>query len=187
MKPEPKPKPKPKPKLLVLSKPTPMQLVVMGICALVLIGVVVMMMPGAPPDPDALAASALGSGNAKAKAKAASQLAMLQGKKVVPLLRKLAKESKDGEVVVVAVSTLSDRHSMENLPIFFVAMDHPEKSAREAAYKAVLKIYDGKLPGNLKYDVEGPTENRAKVVVKLQEIYKEQSEKTAPPNPSPEP
>lgn len=165
----------------------PMYLVILGVCAIILIGVLWMTFSGGPPDPDSLAATALGSGNVKVKAKAASQLSMLQGKKVVPLLRKIAKESKDGEVVVVAIGTLSDRHEMANLPFFYAAMDHPDKAAREAGYKAALKVYqgslpDGTLPGNVKYDVEAPPEERAKAVQKLQEIYKEEEENPAPRN-----
>lgn len=148
----------------------PIHWIALSACALILIGILVLSFSGGPATPETLAARSLQGGDAKARAHAASELSMRQGHKIPPLLRKLQAESKDPEVVVIAINSLSDRHDMENLLLFYDGLGNADKSVRKASLKAVLKIWGGTIPGGLTYDVEDSPEKCAEIGRKLAEI-----------------
>lgn len=152
----------------------PLQWVILAVCVVILLGIVMMRFSGGPPDPDAMAAQALKGGTAKEKAQAATQLTMLKGKKVVPLLRKLAGESQEPDVLIVALNGLVAAEDTESFPLLYKSMNHAEKKVREVAWAGVKTMNAGApLPGGLQYQVDDTADTRAQVVNRLQQLYED--------------
>ncbi len=169
-------------------------LVILSAGALILVIILVWAFSGGTPDPVALAAEALNpSSTSPRRVAAAKQLAKLtelgkadraRGKgvpeKVAELekgavagLRRVVNDSQDPAVLAVAIDGLSAANDTGNILLLYAAMDHENREVREAAFKFVLRLNGGTLPHKLNFEVDGPKDQRDKVMKRLRDIDKE--------------
>jgi hypothetical protein len=118
-----------------------------------------------------LVALALSAPTLEERMRAAVKITMLKDGDALPQLRRLAAESKDPEILVITVNCMNDFNDMQSMPLMFAAMNHPEQPVREAAFKFVLRFYDGALPKKLTYQVDDPPEQRAQVASALKHFF----------------
>jgi len=147
--------------------------VLLGACSWLLSG------PGVP-TPGRLAAKALSAGKPDERVQAVVELTLLQNPESCPQLRRVASESKDPDVVVVAINKLASANYKEYLPVFLDTLDHDEQRVREAACAAVLMG-----PGRAELDGAGyraadPPAERGQASLRLKEIVKNLGQRKNP-------
>src|SRR5688500_9483093 len=107
--------------------------------------------------PASLAARALTASDQKERVEAARGLAMItQFHEASPHLRRVAKETKDPEVLIITLNALTALVDTGSLPIFFKSLENPEEEVRQTAVEGLLQFYSGSLPDNLEYEVDDP-------------------------------
>lgn len=118
-----------------------------------------------------LTADALSAAVPAERSRAVVELSMRKEPETREALRRLAAESMDPEVEVVALTTLAERNDRASLPLFIAAMDNPEEAVRVVAHRGVLRFYGGALPDDLQYSPKDNPDERSRVTSKLLEIY----------------
>jgi len=129
------------------------------------------------PTAGGLAAKALSAGKSEERVQAAVALIMIQDPQALPQLRRLAAESRDAEVLVLAMNKLGSVNDFESFPLFLEALDHADKPAREAAYAAVLKRRGPAELESAGYRASDPPETRGPAVLRVKEMVIETDQK----------
>lgn len=152
---------------------SPKYLIILGVLVVALVGYLIWaFMLGGPPSVDALAARALSAADLNDRKRAAVDLSTVDDRQAaLPHLRRLAQESKDPEVLVIALHRLVVLGDRESFPLVFNALNDPEEDVRRQAYADALFIFGEALPNNLEYKVDDDPEARARVAAKLKEIH----------------
>jgi len=145
-------------------------LVTLCVCAAACAGFYIWNRPYIP-NASNLLARALSARQEDDRVNAVVELATLTEPEVGAQLLRVANESRDPKVQVAAIIALSARNTRSNLPCYYKAMNHEEKTVRQAAYAASLKYWGSGLPGNLTYEVDDPQEKRTEVTSRLQDLY----------------
>jgi len=123
------------------------------------------------PSPDRLAVKALSDKELREKVNAVVEMSMIKAPDPTPQLRRVLKETTDPEVQAQAITALAFRLDSESTSQFYAALDHASPKVRQAAYAGVLRFHGGGLPEELQYSADAPSEDRAQVVRRLQEIH----------------
>src|SRR4051812_30351904 len=80
-----------------------------------------------------LAAKASNGEKLEDRRSAAMELTMRDSPEVLPQLRHLVKESKDPEVITIALAGVAAARDREDLSLFLSNLEHPNNKVREAA------------------------------------------------------
>ena len=160
----------------------PLYLIALAVLTSILVGSYVWSSLGGPVGPAKLAQRALSAVDPKDRVRSTVELSLVKDPKALSELQRLATDSKDPEVLIIAIGSLAVTNDHENLPLFYTAMNHTEKQVREAGLEAALRMHFGVLPENLKYHVDDPEIYREEVTRRLQTLY---AEKKNQPRPGP--
>lgn len=155
--------------------------------AVVLLGLALWVyLPRGGPDLAGLAKVALISKKGGAKKEneesieAVKRLAVLKEAKAMPHLRRIAAESQDPEVQIIAINGLVFSDDPESRLTLYEAMDHQAEAVRAAAYDALMNMGGGGLPEKLEYRPNDPEASRKKVTDRLRELLKDPSLRVPP-------
>jgi len=124
---------------------------------------------GGPLSEKALAQRALSAGTKEERLLATDEL---RGRQATADLRRVAAESKDAEVLTLALNYLWGASDGASVPVYYAAMKHEDKGVREAGLRGAQKLYGEILPGKIEYQVDAPPEEREQAVSKLLDFYK---------------
>jgi len=101
-------------------------------------------------------------------------------------MRKIADESKDPEVIAIAIQTLDNVSDLEGLPRYFAALENESPKVRELGWLAI-KGHFPYLAGGLVFSPNAPLESRTAVVGELKKrlevLNTQPSTKSATPFP----
>jgi hypothetical protein len=125
------------------------------------------------PTANSLAVRALSATKPEERADAVAQLTLIKEPQTWPQLRRVAAESKDPEVVLTAINTLATSSNPDSLSLFLDTLNHEDKRAREAAYRAVLLGRDVVQLEAAGYQASDPPEKRSLAVARLREAVQE--------------
>lgn len=157
----------------------PQYAAILAVCGLILIGVILWTRgSGEETDVDRLFAEAMKPGNLKDSDQnrklGATRLTMLKGPKVDAALRRLAKESPEVKIQVIALVGLGGVYNEENIPTFLEAMENQDPEIRKAGYKALASSIG--FPDNITYEVEGPPEQRSEAIRRYKQYRQEMAD-----------
>lgn len=156
----------------------------------VLVAVVLWRLPGREPSPESLVKSALTARDSSERVHATLVLSQRRADgdgamaayasrfgrtsnpnwALVPgfiiAMRKIADESKDPEVIAIAIQTLDNVSDLEGLPRYFAALENESPKVRELGWLAIKRHFPY-LAGGLVFSPNAPLETRTAVVGEL--------------------
>lgn len=156
-------------------------LAALGILVLILAGYLASSFFGGPPSPSALVSQCLSATDAGERKRAAEGLAAVVDRVVaLPLLRRVAKETKDPEVLALVLCRMLVFRDNENLALCVDGLKNPSKDVRAKVYGALQAFYGGSLPDGIECSVDASAEEYAAAVTKLSEFYSKAPKMMAP-------
>jgi len=166
------------------------KLVLLGIVVVLAVGIYFLFLRTPPePSPESLLESALTVGDPKERLRAAIELSHRQTDldRVRPLMRRLADESKDPELIAVALGLLARYADTESMPRFIEAMAHEDARVRAKGAEGMKALGGGSIGVGLglqmnqalRFSATDPPETRQAVVRKLRELLKAKEEQDA--------
>lgn len=172
---KPLPQEKPKPKKPVADEDAePLvatrYLVTLGVLLLAAVGYFIFLSTPSRPSPEYFAKRALTAASAEERLEAATELFATRDVATLPLLRQLAKESKDPEIRASALSNLSGRNDGASQDLFLDGLLDIDKKVRAAALAAIrrqIPISDDEL----EYRVDDPPNVSDAAVRKMKQKY----------------
>jgi len=156
--------------LETLKGMNPQYFVALGVLVLIAVGYVSWEFLGGPASPATLEARALSAAKVEDRAVAATELTMRNNKETFPFLRRVATQSRDPEVLSVALIGLANNANMSDLPLYLGYLEHADQNVRDAAGYGLFKFFGQPLPGGLVYRANDPPEQRAAVKQQLEEM-----------------
>jgi len=157
------------------------RLTILVICLIVFLGAAVWWsLPEGEPSPESLVKSALTAGDSAERVRAALALSQMRadgGGAMAPYMRRVADESKDPEVIAIAIFTLDNMSDLEGLPRYFAAMENESPKVRELGWLAIKRHFPYLAEGSV-FSPNAPLETRTAVVGELQkrlEVLTEQA------------
>jgi len=145
-------------------------LIALGVVVLLAGGVYWWTYAGAPPGPADLATRALSGGTAEDRAKAAAELATIQ-EGSLPHLRRVAKESSDPAVLIVAFTGLSLATDQGSVELFLAGMGNQDQAVREAAYRGLAKVMSIPAEKLDEFKASDPEASRTEAIGRLKMQY----------------
>jgi HEAT repeat protein len=118
----------------------------------------------------ALAGTALSASDPEQRLQALMTLSMSKGADALPLLRKVASESKDADVQANAMQRLAECGDADSIGLFLVGLENADAKVRRAAY-AALKAVGGGLREEVGFGVNDPPNKRAEAVRELRSNF----------------
>jgi len=147
-------------------------LAILAICVVVLIGAIVWgWLPDREPSMESLVNAALTAGDSAQRVRAVLALGQMRadgGGAMAPYMRKVADESKDPEVMAIAILTLDNVSDPEGLPRYFAALENESPKVRERGWLAI-KRNAPPLAEGFTFSPNALPATRAAVVIKLRE------------------
>ena len=168
VKPTAKPKPVADDEVRLVSWKYLVSLGVLAIIACTFFGV---QLASGPESPDRLAAAALSAGTKEERLKALRELAVRKDADYAPLLRKVAAESTDPDVLGDALQFLADRNDRASISLFLDSMERsPVVQVRKVASAAMQRV-TWPFGEEIGYAPDDPDAKRAQAVQRLRSAF----------------